>query len=131
MKLYRPIGAGEYYLIKESNYTAFPPRLEWQPIFYPVLNQAYAEQIAKDWNTNDEFSGYCGLVTAFDLPDAYLKQFPVQNVGGKIYEELWVPAEELNNFNQKIIGKIEVVDIFFGEKFDREKHIELLIYKGE
>ena len=128
MKLFRPIGTGEYYLIKESNYVAFPPRLEWQPIFYPVLNQAYAEQITNDWNTNDEFSGYCGLVTVFNLPEDYLKQFPVQNVGGKIYEELWVPAEELDNFNREIQGKIEVIDAFFGERFDQEKHAKLKCY---
>ncbi|MCH2235597.1 MAG: hypothetical protein MK078_15255 [Crocinitomicaceae bacterium] len=42
-KLFRPIGIGEYKLIRESDYKAFPPRLEWQPIFYPVTNQAYAE----------------------------------------------------------------------------------------
>lgn len=28
----------------------FPPRLPDQPIFYPVLTEAYAVQIARDWN---------------------------------------------------------------------------------
>lgn len=114
--LYRPVGQTELDLIAASNYQAFPPRLEWQPIFYPVLNQAYAEQIAKEWNTEDEFSGYVGYVTAFDLPTDYLEQFPIQNVGGEIHNELWIPAEELINFNQQIVGSIKVVNQFFSVK---------------
>jgi hypothetical protein len=55
LKLYRPVGLREMELIAESNFKAFPPRLEWQPIFYPVLNHAYAEQIALEWNTPDSF----------------------------------------------------------------------------
>ncbi|MFT3682493.1 MAG: ADP-ribosylation/crystallin J1 [Ferruginibacter sp.] len=114
--LYRPVGQKELDLIKESSYKKFPPRLEWQPIFYPVTNQPYAEEIALKWNTEDEFSGYAGYVTAFDLPDEYICKFPVQNVGGEIHNELWVPAEELEEFNSNIIGEIRIVKSFFGEK---------------
>jgi len=117
--LYRPVGQKELNLIEASGYTKFPPRLEWQPIFYPVTNQAYAEQIALLWNTKDEFSGYAGYVTAFDLPDAYLNKFPVQNVGGEIHNELWVPSEELEEFNNNIVGEIRVVQSFYGEKYKK------------
>lgn len=48
--LYRPVGEKELDLIKESDYRKFPPRLAEQPIFYPVLNQEYATEIARDWN---------------------------------------------------------------------------------
>jgi hypothetical protein len=115
--LYRPVGQKELDLIKASGNKKFPPRLEWQPIFYPVTNQAYAAQIALEWNTKDEFSGYAGYVTAFDLPDEYLKQFDIQNVGGEIHNELWVPAEQLEKFNNNIIGEIRLVESFYGEKF--------------
>ncbi|MEJ8841537.1 ADP-ribosylation/crystallin J1 [Lacibacter sp. H375] len=118
--LYRPVGQKELDLIKDSGNKRFPPRLEWQPIFYPVMNQAYAEQIALEWNTNDEFSGYAGYVTAFNLPDDYLQQFPVQNVGGEIHNELWVPAEQLDEFNNNIVGEIRVVNSFYGEKFRKQ-----------
>jgi len=113
--LYRPVGQKELELIKQSGNKQFPPRLEWQPIFYPVMNQAYAEQIALEWNTKDEFSGYAGYVTAFNLPEDYLQQFPIQNVGGEIHNELWVPAEQLEEFNSKIVGEITVVKSFYGE----------------
>jgi hypothetical protein len=115
--LYRPVGQKELELIKASSNKKFPPRLEWQPIFYPVTNQAYAAQIALEWNTKDEFSGYAGYVTAFDLPEEYLKQFDIQNVGGEIHNELWVPAEQLEEFNTNIIGEIRLVESFYGEKF--------------
>ena len=42
MILFRPVGEAELRLITETNFRAFPPRLDWQPIFYPVLNQRYA-----------------------------------------------------------------------------------------
>lgn len=117
-KLYRPVGIKELLLIQEMDFEGFPPRLEWQPIFYPVLNKAYADSIANDWNTKDEFSGYAGFVLSFKVDMDYLNQFPVKNVGAKNHDELWIPSKELESFNQNIQGKIKVEDAFFGEKFD-------------
>ena len=62
MKLYRPVGLKELKKIIELGFRGFPPRLPQQPIFYPVLNQGYAEDIASQWNTNDHFSGFVGYV---------------------------------------------------------------------
>lgn len=118
--LYRPVGKRELELIQATDFSAFPPRLDWQPIFYPVLNQGYAEKIASDWNTVDSFSGFVGFVTKFDLEEQYIKQFPVKNVGGKTHNELWIPAEDLEHFNSKIIGKIEIINAFFGTDFKPE-----------
>ncbi|HEX5154280.1 MAG TPA: ADP-ribosylation/crystallin J1 [Parafilimonas sp.] len=112
--LYRPVGKKEWQLVKESGCKRFPPRLDWQPIFYPVLNQQYAEQIAFEWNTKDAFSGYTGHVLAFDLPTGYLQQFPIQNVGGAIHNELWIPAAQPEDFNDHIIGEIRLVKSFYG-----------------
>ena len=123
--LYRPVGLREMELIAESNYLKFPPRLEWQPIFYPVLNQQYAEQIANEWNTPDEFSGFCGIVTAFEVDEEYLQQFEIQNVGDKSHNEFWIPSEELPEFNQNIIGTIEIVNVYFGEGFKLSSDSEL------
>ena len=115
MILYRPVGVKELELIAETGYMAFPPRLFWQPIFYPVLNQEYAEQIARDWNTKDAASGYAGFVTRFEVNDAYIQQFDVQTVGASIHQEYWIPAEGLDEFNRNIVGEIEIVAEFFGE----------------
>lgn len=115
--LYRPVGLKEMELIAASNFKAFPPRLEWQPIFYPVMNQEYAAQIAREWNTPDEFSGYCGIVTAFEVDSEYLQQFEIQNVGDKNHNELWIPSEALEAFNKNIVGEIKIVEVFYGEKY--------------
>lgn len=120
--LYRPVGIKELELIADLNWKAFPPRLEWQPIFYPVLNQAYAEQIAEQWNTEDSFSRHCGIVTRFAIETSYFHQFHIENVGAEMHNELWIPAEELENFNKQIIDKIEVVKVFFGKDFMLPEH---------
>ena len=72
MILYRPVGEQELALIRESEYTAFPPRLPEQPIFYPVLNEQYATEIASKWNTKDQASGFKGYVTRFEVDDGFL-----------------------------------------------------------
>jgi hypothetical protein len=123
--LYRPVGLKEWELIEATEYQAFPPRLDWQPIFYPVLNQGYAEQIARDWNTKDKASGYIGLVTAFDMDEAYLTQFEEQIVGASQHRELWIPAEELENFNAHIIGEIRLVAVFYGENYEGRRDFVL------
>ena len=112
MVLYRPVGAAERKLIEESDYRRFPPRLPEQPIFYPVLNQKYAEEIARKWNTRYSDSGRKGYVTRFEVDDGYITAFPVQTVGASYHRELWIPAEELENFNAHIVGKIEVIASF-------------------
>ena len=52
-------------LIRGNHFREFPPRLPEQPIFYPVLSEEYAMQIARDWNTKDERSGFVGYVLRF------------------------------------------------------------------
>ncbi len=107
--LFRPVGPEELELIRQSGMAAFPPRLPGQPIFYPVTNEQYAIQIARDWNVRDSGSGY---VTKFGIDSEYLAKFEVQKVGGELHTELWVPAEELAEFNSHIIGQIQVTKQF-------------------
>ena len=107
--LYRPIGQRELDLIAAADYRAFPPRLVWQPIFYPVTNEEYTVQIACDWNTKDAENGSVGYVARFSLPSEYLARFPVQKVGSWQHTQLWVPAEESDDFNRQIVGQVEVI----------------------
>ena len=108
--LYRPVGPKELELIKESGWKKFPARLPEQPIFYPVLNEAYAIQINEQWNVPAYGTGF---VTKFQINKEYLEKIEVQNVGGEIHNELWVPAEELEEFNKNIVGLIEVTKEFY------------------
>jgi hypothetical protein len=110
--LYRPVGKGELDLIKKSGFTKFPSRLPHQPIFYPVLNEEYAREIAEKWNTNDEHSSYIGYVTRFQVQSRFLEQFQVKQVGDARHCELWIPAEFLDEMNRNLVGKIEVIAEF-------------------
>jgi hypothetical protein len=107
--LYRPTGEKELELIRASGWRMFPPRLPEQPIFYPVLNEEYATQIARDWNTRD---GGIGFVLRFKVEADYLARFPVQTAGARVHQEYWIPAEELAEFNRHIVGLIEIVSEF-------------------
>lgn len=112
--LFRPVGQQELDLIRELDFAAFPPRLPEQPIFYPVLNEEYARQIARDWNakTNDPRVGY---VTRFAVRSEFLRGYEVQTVGGSRHQEYWIPAAELQELNKNIIGPIEVVAEYRGD----------------
>lgn len=107
--LFRPVNQQELDLIAASGWREFPPRLPEQPIFYPVTNEEYAIQISRDWNVPYYGVGY---VVRFAVDTAYLSQFPVQNVGDAQHNELWVPAEQLPEFNQHIRSRIEVTAEF-------------------
>jgi len=115
-KLYRPVGQKELDLIAASGYTAFPPRLPDQPIFYPVLTHEYAVQIARDWNTKDERSGYVGYVLEFEVDSNYLAQFEIRKAGAAAHLEYWIPAGELEEFNHHIQGTIRVLQRFSGHR---------------
>jgi hypothetical protein len=115
--LFRPVGLHELALIWDKGMRGFPPRLSHQPIFYPVANPEYARQIARDWNTPDEKSGFAGFVTAFELDGSYLSNFKPHTVGSPEHVEYWVPAESLTSFNDAIRGPIRLENGFFGAAF--------------
>lgn len=107
--LYRPVGPKELALIRASGFRAFPPRLPEQPIFYPVLNEAYAIQIARDWNSKSAQNGNSGFVTRFAVRAAFLANYTAETVGNRTHQEYWIPAEQLDAFNASIVGVIEVI----------------------
>ena len=107
--LFRPVGPQELELIRQSGWTAFPPRLPEQPIFYPVLNEEYARQIARDWNVKASGAGF---VVRFRVRTEFASKHPVRQVGASVHQEYWIPAEQLPELNRNIVGKIEVVAEF-------------------
>ena len=107
--LWRPVGPKELELIAQSGMRAFPPRLPDQPIFYPVLTEDYAVKIARDWNVPASGSGF---VTRFEVRRDFIAKYDVQEAGGRLHLEYWIPAEDLDAFNAAIVGVIEVVRRF-------------------
>ncbi len=112
--LFRPVGQTELDLIRSSGFRAFPPRLPDQPYFYPVVNIDYATQIARDWNARDPQSGYVGYGVRFQVDSEALAPYPIHQVGDVTHREYWIPAKDLQNFNEKIVGNIEVIAEFRG-----------------
>jgi hypothetical protein len=83
--LYRPVGKAELDLIATLEFRAFPPRLPDQPIFYPVLNESYAIQIARDWNAREPAGA--GFVMRFKVDAEFLDRYELQQVGGREHLE--------------------------------------------
>jgi hypothetical protein len=107
--LFRPTGPAELELVRASGFKRWPPRLPDQPIFYPVTNEQYAAQIARDWNVKASGSGF---VTRFQVRASFMRRYPIQCVGGSDHTEWWVPAEDLEELNDNIVGVIEVIREF-------------------
>ena len=107
--MFRPTGPKELELVAESGWRRWPPRLPTQPIFYPVTNRQYAEQIARDWNVPESGAGF---VTQFHVRREFVNRFEVHQVGGGEHTEWWIPAEDLEELNDNIVGCIEVVASF-------------------
>lgn len=104
--LWRPVGPRELELIRASGMREFPPRLPEQPIFYPVLGEAYAVRIARDWNA-PRGGGF-----VFRLRRDFICRYPIQAAGGRDHLEYWIPADDLGKLNAAIVGPIEIAADF-------------------
>jgi hypothetical protein len=93
----------------------FHPDCPSNQIFYSVLNEQYAIQIARDWNAHNPLIGE-GYVTRFAERKSYLEIIAAKTVGSTIHQEYWIPAEELAEFNDNIVGRIEVTREFLTNK---------------
>jgi hypothetical protein len=97
--LWRPVGPPELELTKASEMREFPARLPEQPIFHPVTTEACAIKIGRDWNVPASGKGLCHPPRCHP-------------VGGNDFQEYWIPAHQLQDFNNALIGPIEVVAEF-------------------
>ncbi len=114
--LYRPVGKKELDRVRATGFRAFPPREDGsQPVIYPVLDEEYAIQIARDWNAKDSKCEFAGYVTRFEVREDFIASYPVQIVGPARHREYWIPAEEIDELNGAIVGPIEVVHAFRGD----------------
>ncbi len=53
-----------------------------------------------------------GYVTRFRVRAEFMQRYPLQTVGGREQTEWWIPAEELEQLNDNIVGEIEVIHEF-------------------
>lgn len=104
--MYRPTGPEEYELVASSGFEKWPPRLEGQPIFYPVTNEKYAREITEQWNIRDSGVGY---LFKFLVQKSFVEKYNVEKVGGQNHTEWWIPSEKMDELNSAIVGKIEMI----------------------
>lgn len=104
--LYRPVEPLELEAIRDSGFARFPARRPGQPLFYPLAQEDYARAVARESCAPAAGVGY---VTRFQVDRGYLSQFPLHPARLPRTLEYWVPAEELDEFNDHIQGRIEVV----------------------
>jgi hypothetical protein len=109
--LWRPVGPHELRLVEGSGWREWPPRLPDQPIFYPVLNEAYATQIAREWNVPASGAGH---VTRFRVETSFARRYPTRRAGGEHILELWIPAEDVADLNDHLVGTIELTGTYTG-----------------
>jgi len=132
MTLYRPVGLNELEAIVSSGYRKFPPRPLHQPIFYPVLNGEYAERIARDWNQYDPACDYAGFVVKFEIDDEYAGRFDIHVADNdKANRELWIPSEQLEEFNERIVGPISVESVHYGARFTGNRVLDRVVTGGK
>ena len=75
--MFRPTGPEELALVAQSGWRRWPSRLPEQPIFYPVTNREYAEQIAREWNVPASGAGF---VTRFAVRREFMQRYAQQTV---------------------------------------------------
>ena len=107
-------GAGRDGLDTRQSLPRVPSAAARAADFYPVLSEEYAAQIARDWNTKDERSGFEGYVLRFSVRTEFLRMYDVHVVGSSAHREYWIPADHLARLNENIVGEIEIVLEFRG-----------------
>ena len=106
--MFRPTGKNELQLVIDSGYKRWPPRLPEQPIFYPVTNEQYAIEV-NNWNVKSKGIGY---VTKFEVRAGFVERYSIETVGAKHHTEWWIPAEDLEELNDNIVGLIQVIGTY-------------------
>jgi hypothetical protein len=107
--LYRPAGQEELDLVKKSGFKAFPPAVEAQPVLNFLESEEYATFIARQVDANKSSSGYIGYVLSVSVHTDFITQFAIRKEGSAIALEYEIPADRIIQFNENIVGMIELI----------------------
>ena len=56
-----------------------------------------------------------GYVARFEVRNEFMDRYDVHQVGGANHTEWWIPAEDLEELNDNIVGLIEVIGEYRAE----------------
>lgn len=121
--LYRPVGPGQLQRIIESGWAQFPERKARQRYFYPMLHESFAKRVARDWNVRNSGVGY---VTRFRVKRTFLEPYPIYIIGGPEHREYRIEAKCLEQLNDNIVGKIEVIAAYGESSFHIESNMSVV-----
>lgn len=100
--LYKPVGQRELALIERSGWTRFPPRIARRPVFYTDMNDEPAGSGAVQ---------EASYIIKVHVRKEYLKKYAFTFNDDNDHDELRVPTDSLEDFNNNIIGLIEVAKV--------------------
>ncbi|MGA9008059.1 MAG: hypothetical protein WB495_14530 [Xanthobacteraceae bacterium] len=71
--------------------------------------------------SDDVVTGTCqpreaANVTRFKVRREFLSRYPIQQAGGQQFQEYWIPADHLAEFNSNIVDIIEIAREFRREE---------------
>ncbi|HWT50955.1 MAG TPA: hypothetical protein VN113_02105 [Caulobacter sp.] len=118
--LYQPVGMEELQAIKALDWKAFPPHDIEQPIFRPVTSEAFAAQLAQNWNAAHT-TYRRGYIVRFEVLKSFLDAYENKVSGTPGHEEYWIPPEDLSLLNAAIQGHITVAGTFAGHDAEYRK----------
>ncbi len=100
--LYKPVGERELTMIERSGWTRFPPRIARRPVFYTDMTED---------NAGNNAVQEAAYIIKFHVRKEYLKKYAITHNHTSDHDELRVPTDALEDFNNNIIGLIEVARI--------------------
>lgn len=74
-----------------------------------MTNEEYACEIASKRNVPESGSGY---VTRFSVRRSFMDRYEIHQVGAAHHAEWWIPAEDLDDLNDNIVGTIGLIATF-------------------
>ncbi|HWS36466.1 MAG TPA: ADP-ribosylation/crystallin J1 [Actinoplanes sp.] len=104
--LWRPAGPRELDLIRASGWRRWPPVPLERLYFYPILSESFAVTGAQHWTSSDSGVRY---VLRIHVETDFVGRYSTRSFGGSAAPMLWVPAEDMDEFNAHVVGLIEVV----------------------
>ncbi len=106
--LYRPVGSNELAWIIRSGWTRFPARLIKEPVFYPIIDDAF---IAQKPVQKLRHADRAACIIRFHVIKDYLSKHAVNHVDADMHTEVHLSPDAIDELNNNIIGLIEITGI--------------------
>lgn len=109
--LWHPVNPSELRLIEESNWSLLPTGIENRPVFYPNVELVDKIRQTTLWAPRHQDDGYEGHIIELDVFVPFFNQYD-RNDGTVNQKEIWVPAQDLALFNDRIRRPLRLAQSF-------------------